>query len=167
VIGTPKISKKVRDAWWSLITADIERGIFYQHFREMNTGPVGQGFAIELLPPLEDDAMPRTKTPKSRTAMEQAIPIKHPTATREVDAQRARADMIVELVDPLNCPYCGGLADLLSGQRFTMAGTVAYSCVICRTCNARGSTYLAHGKAGDIGHVRSALETWNRVAGAV
>jgi hypothetical protein len=37
--------------WWEAVCkADQARSDFYRRFRERATGPVGQGFAIEVLP---------------------------------------------------------------------------------------------------------------------
>lgn len=97
--------------------------------------------------------MTRAKIPKSRVVAKTPM---------EVAADR-RAKTFIEVPDPLPCPYCvGGPTDLVSGQR----EGVAYAVVICRTCAARGPTFLAHGRIGSTTHVKSAVDTWNRVAGA-
>lgn len=156
---------KVRKAFQDAIAADMAFSDRYAKFRQRCTGPVGQGFAIELLPPLEDD-MPRTKIPNSRTAMEQAIPPAKPNSKRDVEAQDARADKSVELPDPLPCPYCKATyTDLQTRQRMNTQGEyTAAAFVTCLRCFASGPIIPAKPRAGDLSHVRKALEEWNRVA---
>jgi hypothetical protein len=110
--------------------------------------------------------MPRTKIPKSRTAMEAAIPPTKPDPPREVRAQTRRSGKVVELPDPLPCPYCrSAYTDLQTKHGVNTQGEyAAHAQVVCKSCAASGPAYQASSIAGSVVHVRKALEAWNRVA---